>query len=420
MNVVADLPSNALAAVSSAAPPKFKAANYTMWKMRMLAYLDARGLKEVTVDPITMLAPADRSRRSGNFALKLDDVNVGGVDEDDAADAADDEEAKKKTKKKDAAAVKRKRLLQLSKVAYALLVQALDDEDLMLIAGCSEGDANAVWVLLEERAAKSGSTTMRVDKLYRSLYKMRLDKKKDGSYESVRNYYARMVTIVTQLRALGETIDDEKQKNIFVNGIPKKKPYELTRKLITRESDELSLEEMVAAFDEDDVSDNADDDDDDDSRKKVIDAGYAAGEKKGRRCFRCGKDDHMRKDCKNDLKCFSCNGEGHISKDCPKKNDADDIKCFECGGRGHVANECVTRLKKENARVAIEKTNLIHIICDGCKVDPINGWRYRCIRCGVFDYCESCYRDVGKMHQCDGGQPEWKREYMDRWIIQKH
>jgi len=131
----------------------------------------------------------------------------------------------------------------------------------MLITGCPECDANGVWVLLEERAAKSGSKEKRVDKLYRSLYKLELEKRRNGVYESVRNYYARLVTIVTQLRPLGELLEDEKQKAIFINGIPKTKRYELTRKIISRESDALSLEEMVASFDEDDESETGDVDD---------------------------------------------------------------------------------------------------------------------------------------------------------------
>ena len=32
-----------------------------------------------------------------------------------------------------------------------------------------------------------------------------------------------------------------------------------------------------------------------------------------------------------------------------------------------------------------------HIMCDGCKVEPIKGTRYKCKECEDFDYCQDCY-----------------------------
>lgn len=36
--------------------------------------------------------------------------------------------------------------------------------------------------------------------------------------------------------------------------------------------------------------------------------------------------------------------------------------------------------------------------CDGCKVDPIVGARYKCLQCKNFDYCEECFQKNKSIH----------------------
>ncbi|XP_032583080.1 uncharacterized protein LOC116803494 [Drosophila sechellia] len=50
---------------------------------------------------------------------------------------------------------------------------------------------------------------------------------------------------------------------------------------------------------------------------------YSGGRKnitngKSIRCYNCGSNEHMRKDCKAETKCFKCAGIGHISSSCPQ------------------------------------------------------------------------------------------------------
>ena len=42
-----------------------------------------------------------------------------------------------------------------------------------------------------------------------------------------------------------------------------------------------------------------------------------------------------------------------------------------------------------------------HVICDGCKVTPIRGNRYKCKKCKDFDFCEECYKINKESHGHD-------------------
>ena len=39
------------------------------------------------------------------------------------------------------------------------------------------------------------------------------------------------------------------------------------------------------------------------------------------KCFKCGKDGHLARDCKSNIQCFKCQKYGHISRDCRSTRD---------------------------------------------------------------------------------------------------
>lgn len=54
-------------------------------------------------------------------------------------------------------------------------------------------------------------------------------------------------------------------------------------------------------------------------------------------CRRCGKADHIAKDCPEPQTCYFCREEGHISRDCQKKPK---MTCHHCNQEGHLLKEC--------------------------------------------------------------------------------
>ena len=58
-------------------------------------------------------------------------------------------------------------------------------------------------------------------------------------------------------------------------------------------------------------------------------------------------------------------------------------------------------LNKENNKKKIEENKTIHynVECDGCKMKPIIGNRYKCINCKNFDFCENCYLKNKENHK---------------------
>ena len=68
-----------------------------------------------------------------------------------------------------------------------------------------------------------------------------------------------------------------------------------------------------------------------------------------------------------------------------------------------------------------------HVTCDGCKVKPIRGTRYKCKKCDNFDFCEDCYNKNKVSHghdfikiehpRCRNRLGHPNKDYMNRGII---
>ena len=62
----------------------------------------------------------------------------------------------------------------------------------------------------------------------------------------------------------------------------------------------------------------------------------------------------------------------------------------------NTSNEIILKSskKEEKKRDAIH----FHFMCDGCKMNPIRGNRYKCKQCPDFDFCENCYQKEKESH----------------------
>jgi len=59
------------------------------------------------------------------------------------------------------------------------------------------------------------------------------------------------------------------------------------------------------------------------------------------------------------------------------------------------------KMKKSQISSSLMQSTVIHsgVTCDGCKVSPIVGNRYKCTICSNFDYCETCEEKNSELHK---------------------
>ena len=109
------------------------------------------------------------------------------------------------------------------------------------------------------------------------------------------------------------------------------------------------------------------------------------------------------------LICFKCNGEGKTKKNKP---------CRMCEATGainvatHPRFKRITELVREEIRATLARVKVplemfvvpeggeVHerVTCDGCRVNPIVGPRFKCSVCDDFDFCPKCEASVPHPH----------------------
>ena len=81
---------------------------------------------------------------------------------------------------------------------------------------------------------------------------------------------------------------------------------------------------------------------------KAKKAKYGEGADAPTRCYNCGKNGHVSRDCPEarSMRCYICGAEGHMSRACPQAPaDGGGASCFHCGQVGHMSSECTAALR---------------------------------------------------------------------------
>jgi hypothetical protein len=161
---------------------KFNGSNFTLWKMKMLAYLQDKDLLEVVESPIRQ---DDKVSKIGSD-----------LGDQKAELTADEEKLKKKAMK-----------------AYTILVLALQDEQLQLIVDVPRGNAYGVWKALLLRYERKTVASKTQARIMLSQCKMAKDETVDG-------YISRIKRIVMTLVDMGSQISNDELLHVLFNGLP--------------------------------------------------------------------------------------------------------------------------------------------------------------------------------------------------------
>lgn len=79
-----------------------------------------------------------------------------------------------------------------------------------------------------------------------------------------------------------------------------------------------------------------------------------------KRCYNCGKNGHISRNCpdaKKTAACYICGMEGHLAYVCPDAPPSDrrGAKCFNCGRIGHRSHEC-TRAQRAGVETSAPRS----------------------------------------------------------------
>ena len=95
----------------------------------------------------------------------------------------------------------------------------------------------------------------------------------------------------------------------------------------------------------------------------------------------------------NRYKCKKCK-DFDFCEDCYKKNKESHGHDFQIIAHPH----CRNRLGHPNKKYC--QRGIVHskIMCDGCGMLPLVGWRYKCSVCDEYNLCENCEERIGGKH----------------------
>lgn len=219
--------------------PVLGTVDFAVWEERLLAELQSRKQKDVTVHQVMRGTLEERSRAKGRTdvgAAFIDDETAraflerqrardGGGDDDDgyigdgdeSGDGGKKEEEKEKeqkAKKKAAAAAAKlrdfkKKLAELSEKAYSVIAATLDADTLQVTKDVTMGDANALWERIHQLQRRVMTNKQEAHKLRTHLTNFALKQDKNDKQESVTMLVARIKAWTTRLTEMGERVDHD-------------------------------------------------------------------------------------------------------------------------------------------------------------------------------------------------------------------
>ena len=199
-----------------------------------------------------------------------------------------------------------------NEMAYAILVQSLDDKSLALVMNDAQDDGREALKIL--RSHYRGASTPRIIGLYTELTSLKMMDK-----ETVTEYVIRAEKAAVGLKLVGETVSDSLLIAMVLKGLPE--TYQSFVTVVTQSQDQHSFKKFKEDLrsHEETVK----------SRKEVHKEGKeefvlkVQGDSHGGRsaeCFRCGSTDgHFARDCtKNTVWCSFCKRSNHTRATCRK------------------------------------------------------------------------------------------------------
>jgi hypothetical protein len=297
---------------------RFDGKNFSLWKMKIMALLEAWDLLEVVEKP----APVDSQITATSSTT----------------------ESKREEKQEE--------LVKKAKKAYATLINCLPDEQLSLVRHVPRGDAHQVWNTLVQRYERNTTAN-------KAHTRDMLHKCKKESKESVDAYLARVMQLVMSLNEMNEKVSEGELMYVLFNGLPSEYDSVVQSLKVNeqikfddackhiRDHEEVmkikhSNEEEIANHVKESIGEHA---------YGIFRGNGMRGRghpKRGRGTYtgrggRFGSGDNR--------ECFACGKVGHIAANCGARESAQSKtkSCDHCKKPGHTIQECYF-LKRDKER----------------------------------------------------------------------